>query len=201
MNSTHYKKLLFISLAFLFSGCSIIHYFSVSEMRSESLAQAKEYLTRLSIDTNLAFQILPECVDSLSFLKYQIDIYKLEHGTKASPIQLRMYDNNGTFIYGWTQCFGSIERLGLLDSIPLKQRKHLPVNKNLSFYNDLTLFNINEIEKDKIVKSSVKYDYIIIVFWAEWTGWYSKNLLKNTLKYINKYKEYKIMLLTLNTSP
>lgn len=201
MHSIQTKTLFCISIAVLFSGCSLIHYFSVSEMKSESMAQVNEYLIRLSIDTNHAYQILPGCIDSLSFSKYQIDTYKLEHGTKASPVQLRMYDNKGNFIYGWTQCFGSIERLGLLDSLPLKQLRHLPVNKSLSFSNDINLFNINDLEKKNIKESIENYDYVLIAFWAEWTGWYSKNLLINLIKYIKRHKEHKILLLTLNTSP
>jgi len=169
-------------------------------MQNESLTQAKVYLSTLSIDTTNAYKILPSYIDSLSYVKYQIDTYKLEHGTKASPVQLRMYDSHGTFIYGWTQCFGPIERLGLLDSIPLKQLDRLPVNKSLSFQTDLNLFSISEAKRAEHLQNLMKYDYTIIVFWAQWTGWYSKNLLKNIRKYIHKHGDKKIQLLTLNIS-
>lgn len=201
MCSVYYRIIIGISFITLISSCSLIHFLSVSDKKSEKLVQANKYLAELSVDTCLSYQIVPESIDSLSYTKYQIDTYKLEHGTSATPVQLRMYYPNGKFCYGWTQCFGSIERLGLLDSLPLKKVSHLPVNYNLSFYNDLSLFNIDNSEKEKLIKSIKNYDYVLIVFWAEWTGWYSKNLFKNVIKYIHKHKEKKILLLTLNVSP
>jgi len=195
------KVIVVVLMISFFYGCDFIHFMTVSEQRSENIVQSKIFLSKLAIDTCYSYQILPAYIDSLSHSRYQIDSYKLKHGTGASPVQLRMYNSSGIFLNGWTNCFGSIKRLGLLDSLPLKQVRHLPLNKEVSFLTDLAMFNINQNEKQRLIENLKNYDFIVVVFWAEWTGWYSKDLLKRVVKYKNNHKESTILLLTLNTSP
>jgi len=182
-------------------SCSLIHFLSVSEKSHENLKTINSYLASMSYDTNYSFQIKTDFIDSLSDKKYAINLYKLKYKTKASPVQIRMYNTEGTFIYGWEQCFGNIKKLHILDSIPFKQSYWLPVNKNLSFQQDIELFDINIYEKNRLLEVIRNYDYVIIVFWAKWAGWYSKNILKRVKNYVNKYYDKKILIITLNTSP
>jgi hypothetical protein len=62
----------------------------------------------------------PAYFDSLSTAKFAINTYKLINKVPASPVQIRMYNNNGQFLYGWEQCFGDLKKLGILDILPFK---------------------------------------------------------------------------------
>ncbi len=197
------KKILFIAFiaVLIVPGCSLIHYLSVSKKSSENLHMANQYLYEISGDSNYSYQISRDLLDSLSEYTYAINTYKLQHGTKASPVQMRMFDNSGVFLYGWSQCFGSIKRLGLLDNIPFKSDSHLPVNMDLSFQKDLELYDIDAQEQEHILNLIKEYDYVIVVYWAMWAGWYSKDTIKRLYKYVDSNDEYSILILKLNTSP
>ncbi len=161
---------------------------------------ANLYLNQLGIDTSYSYQLSYDYRDSLSVRKFAINTYKLQYKTSASPVQLRMYNNEGEFIYGWSQCFGSLKRFGILDSVPLKQVSHLPVNMNLSFQNDINLFNISPLEKEELHTAIEETDYVIVILWAMWAGWYSKDVLKSVNKYVEKNNETKFLVIKLNVA-
>ncbi len=191
----------FFVLSVWLTGCSIFHLLSVREPQSEEVKEANSSLLRYAIDTSFSFQLSSQYRDSLSEKKYMLNTYKYEKGGKASSVQIRLYTNTGEFIYGWEQCFGNLHKLGILDSLPMKQKSWLPVNKNLSFQQDLHLFNITSQEKEALLRQIGNYDYVMVLFWANWTGWYSKDMLKRVKQYLKEHPEAKILLITLNTAP
>lgn len=194
------KTIVIIFSVFLLNGCSFIHFLSISERNSENINESNKLLSKYNIDTSFSFQIYKSCIDSLSIEKYALNTYKLKHGGVASPIQLRMYYSSGVFINGWEQCFGDIGRLGILDSFPFKKVTHLPINDNLTLNNDLSILNIKN--KEYLQNEIKKYDFVILLYWAKWAGWYNRDVLNRTGNYLKKYsKKFKIILIAVNTAP
>lgn len=193
--------LIFLSAAIFFSSCSLIHFVTVKERKSETVQQYTHYLNSFISDTSFSYQLSCIYFDSLSTEKFAINTYKLKYHTSASPVQIRMYDKTGSLITGYEQCFGDISKLGMLETFPMKKIDHLPINYKLSLNCDIDLLNAQKEEKERILKSSEESDYTIIVFYSEWTGWYSKNTLKKLKKYIFKNQKSKILFIKVNTSP
>ena len=195
------KVLLLLTICLITPSCSLVHYLTVSERTNESMHRANEYLFNISGDTSFSFQMKVDYIDSLSTRPFALNTYKLNKGTNASPVQIRMYTPDGKFIMVWSQCFGNINRLGILDSIPFKKVSHLPINLNLSLQKDLELFKISEKEREKIFETIKDFDYVVILFWAMWTGWYSKDTIKRLYRFQELNGESSILILKLNTSP
>lgn len=194
------KKILIGCCVAFLSSCSLIHLLSVDANTSESMSQSNEYLSKHQLDTLFSYQICSNYIDSLSAGNYTINAYKLKIGTAASPLQLRMYNSKGEFLYGWEQCFGDIDKLGVLDSIPFKKVKHLPVNFNLSLNRDLSIVNIKN--RELLEQEILKHDYIILLYWAKWGGWFNRDLMTKTKKYLRKYnKKHSILFISINTAP
>ncbi len=193
------KKIVLICFIISLSSCDLVHILTVRKMSTESMKESNKFLSKYKIDTTFSYQVYKNCIDSLSVEKYAINTYKLKSGTAASPLQLRMYNNKGVFLNGWEMCFGDINTLGILDSIPFRKVNHLPVNHNLTLSNDLSIVNIKNIKElqQKIEKS----DYIILLYWAKYGGWFNRDLIKKTEKYIRKFKTHSILLIPINTMP
>lgn len=151
-------------------------------------------------DTSFSFQLLKPFYDSISALPYTINTYKLKYKTKASPVQIRVYRTDGEFINGYEQCFGDINRIGLLDSFPLKKIKHLPINYDLRLENDVKLFLSSNEEQGKVLNLCKAKKYVFILFYAEWTGYYSTITLKKLKKHLLNH-ENEVLLLKVNASP
>jgi len=178
----------------------LIHLFSVKEKTSENMNESNKILSKFNFDTLFSYQLCGNCIDSLSVEKYAINTYKLKTKDGASPLELRMYNNNGQFINGWEMCFGDIHKLGILDSIPFKRVNHLPINYNLSLSTDLSIVNIPN--RELLHKEIQKSDYIIILYWAKWAGWFNRDVIRETQKYLKKNrKRYSILLIAVNTAP
>lgn len=194
------KKLLLIIFIALLQSCSLLHYFTVSEKKNEEMSEINTFLINKGFDTINSFKINPFYIDSLSIKKFALNTYKLKSGATASPVQLRIYNNNGEFLYGWEQCFGDLNKLGILDSLPFKNVKYLPVNMQLSFENDISIIeNISDFKKVLVNQNKI-CDYTIIVYWTIWAGWYSESTLKEIYKYINHYDETTFLIVKINTS-
>jgi hypothetical protein len=189
-----------LSIIALLQSCSLFHFLSTSDKKEETPEEMNTFLIKYSIDTTNSFKINPAYLDSLSNPKFAINTYKLNKKVKASPVQIRMYNNRGQFLYGWEQCFGDLKRLGILDSFPIKKLAHLPVNMKLSFENDIRIIASNDEMKEHLISLNTKYDYTIIVYWAAWTGWYSADSLKSVRKHIIDHPGSSFLWIKINTS-
>jgi len=192
-----------IILIVLLSGCSILHYVNASlhKKDSESRTEYNNFLYRRGLDTTYSYQIHgKKNIDSLSTEKYAINVWKLNHNGVAGPVQIRMFDNKGQFISGWENCYGELKYFNLFDTIPFRKYSFIPINTLINLQTDLSLCKINN--EEALLNSIKNSDYIITVYYAKWTGYYSKNALKEILNYYIKYKDtYKILLIFINTSP
>lgn len=163
--------------------------------------QQIEYLVSEGIDTFNVYSVEKSHMVLLSDERFAINTYKLKTGTGASAVQIRMYDRDGVFITGWSQCMGSNPRvLGMLDSLPMYSPSFLPINYNLSLYSDLELFDMDDLEKANLIEQSEKVDYTIIIFWAEWVGRFTDNAFADVHYYVSKYPEVDFLILKLNTA-
>lgn len=194
-------KKAYIIISIFFSSCSITHLMSVKEQTPESRPYYISFLDKTISDTAFAYQLLPEMYDSISHEKYALNTYKLKTNTNASGVQIRMYDQSGLLINGYEQCFGDLKKTHLLDSFPMKQIAHLPINKTLRFQNDIHLFCKTPIQKQELIELSNQYHYTICVYYAEWMGWYAESTLKQIKQYISKQKGEKILFIKINSSP
>lgn len=198
-----YRRLSF-SLFFLLclTSCSLLlPFYGIKKMQNEDLAKQKIFLLANNIDTTHIFNLSCNYKDSISIDKYALNLYKLAHGTNASPVQFRVYNNTGRLLTGWEQCFGSANKLGYFSHVPMKPfYNHIPINYNLDLANDLYLFDIDSDTRDILIKKSTKYDYIIVLFWAEYAGVFTKRMFSDVYNYINNDTTHAYLVLKLNTA-
>ena len=70
----------------------------------------------------------------------------------------------------------------------------------INLQTDLSLVKISN--ERALLNQIANSDFIITIYYAKWTAYYSKNALKNILDYYDKYKDTnKIPLVFINTSP
>lgn len=190
-----------IFLLLALTSCNTVALFTTYEQQNEKRHEYNYYLQNTISDSLLSYQLLPEMYDSISNKKYALNTYKLKTNTNASGVQIRMYDQSGLLINGYEQCFGDLKKTNLLDSFPMKQIAHLPINKTLRFQNDIHLFCKTPIQKQELIDLSSQYNYTICVYYAEWMGWYAESTLKQIKQYISRQKGEKILFIKINSSP
>jgi len=107
-----------------------------------------------------------------------------------------MYNSKGDLVAGWEQCFGDPEGTRLYEQFP--PRKFDWINDKLNFYRDSNLVLDHEGKEINSFYYLNKYNYVIIAFWAEYMGKFSKNMLIDLENYIKKHSDKKIVLLKVN---
>lgn len=193
------QKILLLSLIFAFSGCSFIHYLSILDQKKEEQEEYNSFLTEMGVSTNYSYQIKFSYRDSLSkSKKYCLNLYKYKTGTNASPVQIRMYNKEGDLLMGWENCYGELKQFNLFDSIPLKRINYLPNNYELKLQSDLNLIETNNNDEVGLSNFIQNHQYVIILFYSKWAGWYSKDAIKRVTQYVKNNKN--IALIYLNTA-
>ena len=162
----------------------------------------KKYISSHGIDTSFMYRIKKGYLDSLKTMTYALDTENAMRGRGASAVQIRMYSRDGNFIYGWQQCFGNINFFRLFRTVPISCKKtYLPINKHLNFWNDIKLYDISPAEKLGLTEKIKSSKYIIVVYWAEWVGHFSKSTLRKVNHYVNSNKKENILFIKVNTAP
>lgn len=184
----------------LLCQCSLISpFYGIKKPCIDTPAIQVKYLASLNIDTSNRFSIKKTYRDSLSFRKFALNTYKLYSGASASVVQIRMYDKKGKFVYGWEQCFGSLDHFDIFKTVPMSSKcTHLPINMELELQNDISLFDITSSGKQDLLSQASNHDYTVIVFWASWAGYFSKSTLREVNNYIKSFNERKILFIKLN---
>ncbi len=173
---------------------------TVKDPAYENKQVYNQFLLSQGVDTTYSYQLSKNYFDSISTKNFAINTYKLKSNATASPIQIRMYNNSGKLINAYEQCFGEIKKIGQLNEFPMKKIEHLPINYDLQFENDLKLIELPEKEKQVLITKSQSMEYTIVVYYTKWTGWYSKSVLKELNKYIQKNNPSRILFMKVNTS-
>jgi hypothetical protein len=179
----------------------MVPFWGIKKESNEPVDFEVKYLTKIGIDTNYVFRLKRQWVDSLSIKKYALNTYKLKTGGRAGAVQIRMYDKTGQFIYGWEQCFGSLNHFDIFTTVPISSKySYLPINKDLNLWNDLNLFEIDAGTRKLLSTEIQNHSYTIVVYWAAWVGYFSKNTLKEVNSYVKSHKKENILFLKLNTA-
>ena len=196
------RIILSIAIVFTLAGCTLLlPFYGVKSPRFESIDKQKEILSKYGCATSNLYFIDTSYYDSLDYSdKYAINTYKLQTGTRASAIQLRMYDSQGAFTSGWAQCFGKADRHGIFDSVPFPNREYLPVNQKLTLHNDLKMFQISEEERKQILSEVQNHDYTIVLIWVGYAGVFTKRALRNLRRYQAENPESDFYVLKMNLS-
>lgn len=175
---------------------------SVEEETNVSQAVANQFLVKANVDTINSFMKNCNPAYKLSSPTIALDTNSRRKGTDAL-IQLRMYDNRGKLVSAWEQCWGNLKefnKMGFMDSLPMKEL-NCPINYNLNLASDLNIFDISEQQKEVLMNECKSHNYTIVVFYATYTGWYSKDVLWRANKYIKKHKDSSILFLKLCVNP
>ena len=201
MNKMKLARLYFIvTMIFIISGCTLLlPFYGVKSPRFESINKQKEILSKYNCDTSNLYFIDTNYYDSLDYNeKYAINTYKLKKGAGASAIQLRMYNSQGAFTSGWSQCFGKADRHRIFDSVPFLNNKDLPVNQKLSLQNDLKMFQVSEEKRKQILSEARNHDYTIVLIWVGYAGVFTKRTLRNLSQYQEENPEHDFFVLKMN---
>lgn len=192
-----------IILCHLGCGSMILYpFYGIKKPKKDTEIEAQKLLSKYNHDTLLSYFINPIYVDSLKSEKFNLNTYKIKNGIEPSVLQLRMYEPNGHLIYGWEQCLGSLGRSKILDSIPFKKRTSFNeiINYDLNLYNDLKLILHSEKNKTYLDDKIANSDYVVVVFYVSWTGWFTKDMLHRLQKYKMKFNEKKLSFIFVNIS-
>ena len=197
-----WRSIILSLLIGLFSQCSIIlKFYGISKPGNEPIELERKYIHKLGIDTTFMYRLSKSGKDSLSSKNYAINLYKLKTGTHASPVQIRMYNRTGELAFGWEQCFGSLDHFDIFKTVPMSSfATYLPINKELNLWNDLKLIDMDSAGRAELTRIIKNYQYTVIVYWAGYAGYFSKNTLKEVNKYISANEQSGILFLKVNTA-
>ena len=165
----------------------------------ESDVDIQTFLRKVGENNAYSYRIKTLYMDSLKTDRYNLSTLEWKGKKKASAVQMRMYEGNGKFHYGWQMCFGDLKKAQVLDSFPLKKTPFPDMNMQLSLQRDLNLFEMSEAEKLQILREATNKQYVITVFWTGWTGWFAKDAFRKLKRYLRKYHQKEnVLVLKLN---
>lgn len=195
------KIILTVFTLVLISSCGFVHFMGTKDAVDKSKEEVDKYLMKNQVsfyDYNLLLK--DEWIDSLSGKKHALNLWQLEHGTKQSTIQLRMYDSLGILVNAYAQCYGEFKKLNILSGKPFKRFSHLPTNFDLRFKDNLDLWNITGSERQEILEKSANQKFTFVVYWNIWSNYYSRVMLKELRKYLKKYEmKDEVLIILVNT--
>lgn len=185
----------------IISSCGFVHFMGTKATVDQSKPEVANYLIENNLDCydyNLLFK--DELIDSLSIKKYALNLWQLEYGTTQSTIQLRIYDSLGKLVNGYAQCYGEFKKLNILSEKPFKTFSHLPTNFDLRFKDDIDLWDISESDRQEIFVKANEKKYTLVIYWNIWSNYYSKVMLKELRKYLQKFQMKKeVLIILVNT--
>ena len=173
--------LLFLTLTF--SSCNLIHILHMSERNDESKEEVDRFLKKYNYDFSLFAD------DSKSYL-HKTKIHGInDDTTKYSYIQLRIYNRDGSLYSAYSQCMGDFNSRNFMDSFPLKKNDYPYVNQQLRLKNEMDLVDLSSESKEQILDKSANYNYTYVVYYASWTSYFSKHVLKKVSQIKTKYPD------------
>lgn len=163
-------------------GCSII--FGIKEPTEISKVSVIEYLNKHNITTNNVVFLKDNYIDTLIASSFKPN---WEPGFR--PIQFKVFNNNGRLISQYSSCEGPLKNILLNDKFPPKNIN--PIDTSYTLKNEQRL-----IEDSILINNNA--DYIAIIYWATYTGFFGRRFVIKTEKYF-KYNEKNITIYKLNT--
>ncbi len=189
------KLILLLLILITFNSCNLIRLINTSAENNESTEEINSFLSKRKYHYDYSF----ENIDSTSYLladsKYRIN----DSNSRYSLIQLRIYNSDGDFYSGYSQCMGSFNERKIFDSFPPKKNNYPFLNTELKLVNELELINASTETKQKVFEKAKQYDYTFVVYWTIWTNYYSKHIMKEVSK-IKKKEPDRVLVIFINTA-
>lgn len=173
----------------------------MSSSRDESAAEVRTYLHEKEINFSYSTFLKDSIWRALGDSGHYLNAYKFKRGVEPSPIQLRVYDRQGNFITGYSQCYGSFKKLNVLDGYPPRVIPHLPNNRSLVFEDELKLFVTPPSTQLQIIEDASNSDYIMVLYWNIWSAYFSEIVLRQASDFMLKYNtdSTRLTLILVNT--
>ena len=113
------KNLIMIILILIYSNeiiaqNSIFDLLSIKKPKKENKNYQIKVLNKWKVESNYLFSLVSIYIDSMGqSINHTLDTHMYKWGY-YSPIQFRVYKNNGNFHAGWAYCFGSLNKLQII---------------------------------------------------------------------------------------
>jgi hypothetical protein len=152
----------------------------MSEPNDESKIEVNRFIKKYKYDYSLFAD------DTKSWMQ-KTKLYGINNDTtKYSYVQLRIYNRDGSLYSAYSQCMGDFNKRNFVDSFPLKRNDYPFINKQLNFKNEMDLLDLSTEKKEQILSQSINYKFIYVVYYAIWTNYPSKHVLKEVSKIKSK---------------
>ena len=190
------KFIYLLIIACLFTSCNLIRILQMKEPNDESNSEVNRFMKKYKYDYSLFAD------DSKSWMQKTI-AYGINNDTsKYSYVQLRIYHRDGSLYSAYSQCMGDFNKRYFVDSFPLKKNDYPFVNKQLKLKNEMDLLDLSSEKKEQILSKSENYNYTYVVYYAIWTNYPSKHVLKEVSKIKAKYpNDVMVILVNLARDP
>lgn len=193
------KQQIFTLIFFLntfFGVCfsqSLIDVFSMRKPHPEPASFQVSKLQKWNIRPNVIAVFDSNYSDSMRTARYAVDTHMIQFGY-FSPIQYRVYKNDGSLFTAWQYCFGNVLKLGAIKDDCFEDIQRLPINRDLNFAQDKSLF----IPINNRVPDISDYKCVVIAFWDPYFGRSARKMLQRIQKVIDKNDPSKILFITVN---
>ncbi len=164
-------------------GCNAM--LGLKEPRILSDSEFAKQSQKFNIDTSMHTSLSKEAINQL-----KTQPYKPNWEVGFRPLQVRMYNGNGSLISQYSTCEGSLKRAGIFNTFPPKN--YYPLDSTLTITDELALHRN---------PPKVKYqenDLTVFVWWASWLGRPMKNLIEETQQYVADHPDKNIAVYYVN---
>lgn len=191
------NKILFFFCCLQFSLCvraqSMLDLLSFRQSKQENVEYQLKILKRWKIRPDIVAVFKPDGKDSMINCKFNIDTHMCRQNT-FSPIQFRVYENNGKLFTAWEYCFGNMKILGTLKERKIYDIAHLPLNRNVTFEQDSCLW----LSVTGPVPDIASYRTIIIAYWDPYFGRSVRKMLQRVQHVIDANPQIPCLFITVN---
>ena len=187
------KVTLFLFLTLLLTSCNIIRILQLKEPNDETEQEVSTFIKHYKFDYS-AF------ADDSKYWMQKSKAYGINDDTsKSSQVQVRIYHPDGSLYSAYSQCMGDFNDRNFVDSFPLKKNDYPYINGQLNFKNELGFLALQTETKEQISLQSMHYKYTYVVYYAIWTSWAAKHVLKQVSK-IKKEHPTEVLVLLVNVA-
>ena len=178
--STYFMKYCYLVLSFVFlQSCNFVHILSISEQRNTTEQEQELFLSNGKYICDFSFEVVDTLHKDLYSKRHMLF---LDNEKLFSAVQLRIYNSNGDLYTGFSQCTGDFVAKKPFATFPPEKKSHPYINTDLKFEHELELLKISEEEKQQVRSQAKNYPKTVVLYWAKYTGYFSKHILKNITK-------------------
>ena len=165
------KIFIIIVFSIIIVGCSFV--LGIKEPTKISKESAIQYLEKHNISIENVVFLKDNYFDTLQTLAFKPN---WELGFR--PVQFKVFNSDGRLISQYSSCEGPLKKTLFKDTFPPKNLN--PIDTSYTLY-----------EEQRLIEDSLKYnkstDYIVIIYWATYTGVIGRRFLIKTEKHFEKH--------------